>query len=258
MHLPLRQAEHLRIAQKFSGKIQHMRRIGSGKEGGENGSARQIPLNFLHVRIEADGQHAVGFVEDQRLEVVKGKGAAQKMIEYAAGSAHQHLNTRTQGVQLTAVAHAAVDGANSKPRAFKQDPRFALNLSGKLARGRQDQCLYSFVFRVKSVEQREQIGSCFTAARAGLNHDVASGHEIGQRVRLYRHEPRPGSAGAGLPHDGGKIGKRKGRERVFGRCDIEFFFRGSAGHGILHSHYIIYGGYGKRPLEVLPPAGIRR
>ena len=87
---------------------------------------------------------------------------------------------------------------------------------------------------VKAIEQGKQVGSGLAAARAGLDHDVAPGHEIGQSVGLHGHEARPRGAGTGFPHGFGEIFKGKRGKRVFGGGDVELFVRGGIGHVILH------------------------
>ena len=191
MHLPQGQAEHLRIAQELPGKVQHMSRIRGGKERGQQGAAREITLNFFHIRVKADGQHAVGLVKDQDFKVFEGKRAAQQMIQHTPRRAHNNLNARLERVKLFAVAHTAIHGADAEAGAVKQKPGLALYLTGQLARGSENKRLYALVVCVEAIEQGEQVGSCLAAARTGLNHDIAPGHEVGQGVGLYRHEARP-------------------------------------------------------------------
>ena len=135
---------------------------------------RQVALHFLHVGVEADGQHAVGFVEDQGVQIVQRKGAAQQMVQHAAGRAHHQLGPVTQGVHLLLVAHAAIDGHGTDARAFEQGARLVLHLHGQLAGGHQDQGLGGVQFGIQTRHQGQQVAAGLAAAGTGLHHDVAA------------------------------------------------------------------------------------
>ena len=90
------------------------------------------------------------------------------------------------------------------------------DLTGQFARGRENEGLRLLFLRVEQGKQRKKIGARLAAARAGLHHDVASGHEIGQRMRLHGHEARPARAGTGELHFFGQIFQRAGRKGMFG------------------------------------------
>ncbi len=67
-HMDLRRGKgkQLRFREEFSGQPQHMGRIRRGEEGSVNPRIREITLDFLHVRIKADGEHPIRFVENER------------------------------------------------------------------------------------------------------------------------------------------------------------------------------------------------
>ena len=235
VHVPLREAEHLGLAQEFSGEVQDVLGIGGGKERGKHGMRGQIALNLLHVGVEADGEHSVRLVEDKDAQGVEGKSAAQKMVEHAAGRAHDDLHALAQGLELTAVAHAAVKGGHGKARAFKKKMRLVLHLAGELARGGKNEGLRLFFRRIEQRKKRQQIRG-LAAARAGLHHEVASGHEVGKRVRLHGHEARPACARAGLLHDLGQLFQRAGRQRMFRSRDLKLLV---VRYGIRHWRILI-------------------
>ena len=233
---PLREAEHLRIAQEFSGEIQDVLGIGGGKKRGQYGVRGQIALNLLHVGVEPDGEHAIRFVEDESAQSVQRKGAVQKMIEHAAGRAHNDLNAGMQGLKLTAVAHAAVQRGDGKTRVFKKGAGLVFHLAGQFARRRENEGLRLLLFGIEQGNERQKIGARFAAARAGLHHEVASGHEIGQRMRLHGHEARPACAGAGALHGFGQLFQRAGRQGMFGSGYVKLLV---VGYGIRHLRILI-------------------
>ena len=61
-------------------------------------------------RREALVEHLVGLVEDEDADGVEVQGAALQVVEDAAGRANDDLGAALEGVDLRAVADAAVDG----------------------------------------------------------------------------------------------------------------------------------------------------
>ncbi len=59
------QADELRIADELPGGIHDRFGKGGGEHAGVDGAPGQITLQLLHVRVEAHGEHPVGFVVDQ-------------------------------------------------------------------------------------------------------------------------------------------------------------------------------------------------
>ena len=200
VYLPLRKAEHLRIAQEFPGEVEYVLGIGGRKKRGKQRTPRQIALDLLHVRVEADGEHAVSFVEDESLERVQREGAADEMVEHAARRTHDELNAGAQSFELAAIAHAAVQRSHGKAGAFEKHAGFVFHLTGEFAGGGKDEGLRGAFLRIEQGKQGEQVRAGFAAARTGLHHDIAPCHKVGQCMSLHRHEAGPPGAGAGVLH----------------------------------------------------------
>ena len=230
MHFLLREGEHGRLGQEFPGQLEHVRRIGGREHAGVDAAARQVALHFLHVGVEADGQHAVGFVEDQGVQIVQRKGAAQQMVQHAAGRAHHQLGPVTQGVHLLFVAHAAIDGHGTDARAFEQGARLVLHLHGQLAGGHQDQGLGGVQFGIQTRHQGQQVAAGLAAAGTGLHHDVAAFQQVRQGQGLHGHQGRPARTAAGGGDGLGQGLQRGARQGVLGLGHGKIL-KGSAGGG---------------------------
>ena len=219
VHFFLRKGKHGRRRHELPGQLEHVRRIRGRKQAGMDGPAGQIALYLLHVRVKADGEHAVGLVKNQFAQVLEVKGAAQQMVQHAAGGAHDELGPVAQGIHLFFVAHAAVNGDSDNARARKQCGGLALDLHGQFPRGGQHKGLRRLEVGGQPGQHGQKIATGLAAAGARLHHDVAPFQQIGERQRLNGHKPLPAGAGAGFVHGLGQIGQGYSRQRVFGFTD---------------------------------------
>ena len=72
----------------------------------------------LHVGQEAQVEHLVGLVEDQRVHVGEVERPAVGQVDQAAGRADDDVDAGLQGVELGVVADPAVDGEDRRPRSL--------------------------------------------------------------------------------------------------------------------------------------------
>ena len=200
-----------------------MRRIGGRKQAGVDASAGQVTLDFLHVRVKADGEHAVGLVKDQFPQGFQIQSATQQMVQHTARRAHNELCAFAQGVHLLFVAHAAVDGRSADARAFKNGGGFAFYLNGQFPGGGQHQGLRGLELRREPGQHGQQVAAGFAAARAGLHHDIPTFQQIGQGQALHGHEALPAGAGAGRAHGLRQVVQGDAGQSVFRLADGDFF-----------------------------------
>ena len=200
VHLVVRQGQQLGLVHEFGGETQHMHGESGGKHVGGHAALRQIAAYFLHVRIKADGQHAVGLVKDQAAQMFQTQGAAQQMVQHPARRADNHLSAAAQGFQLRAVAHPAVQGGGVHGRAFKQDFGLMGHLQGQFAGGHQNEGLGRVGLAVHGLQQGQQKCPGFAAAGAGLDHQIAPGQTVGQGHGLHGHKLGPAHTAQGIAH----------------------------------------------------------
>ena len=110
VHVIAAQAEELRVVQELAGKALHPRRECRREHVAVDSALGQVPLQLLHVRVEPDRQHAVGFVEDEDLEVLQRQVPVQQVVEDAPGRPDHDVGALFEGLHLMPVADPAVDG----------------------------------------------------------------------------------------------------------------------------------------------------
>jgi hypothetical protein len=128
----------------------------------------------LDVADEAHVEHAVGFVQHQRLHGREVERALLHVVEQAAGRGDQDVERAREAVDLRLHAHTAEDHGRLHRRVLAVDAHGFLDLRGELARGREDQ-------------------HADAAARLG----VARGDLVREPLQDGQHESG-GLAGAGL------------------------------------------------------------
>ena len=166
-----------------------------GKGGREHADLHtpggQIALDGPHVRIKAHGQHAVGLVKDQDLQILERQVALEQVVQDAPRRAHHQVSSLAKGLELGAIGHAAVDGGRAHSRRARQNLGLPGHLPGELARGHQDQGLAGSPRGVDALQHGQEIGAGLAAARARLDHQVAAGQQVGDGPALHRHQLGP-------------------------------------------------------------------
>ena len=97
-----------RVVQKLLGDAPDFRRHGRGEEQRLPGERHQLADAF-DVGDETHVEHAVGFVDDQKLDVAEQQPPALEMVEQAAGRGDQHIDAAHQLLVLVVERDAADD-----------------------------------------------------------------------------------------------------------------------------------------------------
>jgi hypothetical protein len=138
------------------------------------GRRRQRLRDAPHVGPEAHVHHAIGFVEDEDLELREVADAAAHVIQQPPGRGDDDVDAGLQRAGLRLDRHAAVDGDARHRRVIGEALDLVVDLGRELARGREDQ-------RARD------------AARRAVAFAV-----LAQQARQDRQQIRGGLAGAGL------------------------------------------------------------
>ena len=189
------QAKEVGLREELLRQSHHVGREGSRKHRAPDPVRGQVGLHLQHIGVESHRQHTVGLVKDEQLEVIEPQRALQQMIEDATRGADHQLGAGAQRLNLRAVADAAVNGDTPDPGGGSQQFGLFRYLQRELTRGSQDQRLASLLARLDLVQDRQQECSGLAASRARLDHQVSPCEQIGDRPRLYGHQPRPPGAG---------------------------------------------------------------
>ena len=97
-----------RIVQELLGDAPDFRRHGGGEEQRLAGERNEL-ADALDVGNEAHVEHAVGFVDDQKLDAGEQEPAALEMVEQAAGRRDQHVDAARELGVLVVERNAADD-----------------------------------------------------------------------------------------------------------------------------------------------------
>ena len=183
---------------------------------------------------EAHVGHAVGFVDDDERHVGERDVAALDQVLEAAGAGDEDVDALAEGLDLRAVAHAAVHGVDEAPGGLAEGQELLADLLGQLAGGRQDERGRPTGLGLGRVgEGGDAEGQGLARARGRPAADVAAGEGIGDGGRLDGE----GGGHAALGEGGGEVvghaeiseeGGRDGVVRVGGvgdgrlhRCSLD-------------------------------------
>ena len=131
-----REVDAIRFLQNVISELLDFDRHGRGEE-------RRAPSfgkhrdDFLDVANEAHVEHAVGFVEHERLNARQIARAHVDEIEQTAGRRDEHVHAAFQRVDLRTLAHAAENDSTADAHVARQACNFLVDLDRKLARRRQ-------------------------------------------------------------------------------------------------------------------------
>src|SRR5450759_4710801 len=188
-------------------------RVAGGRGAGEE------PLD---VRQEAQVEHLVGLVEDDRLDVRQVEVTLVDQIDHPSGRADDDLDTPLQRGDLRLVCATAVDLQDAHRALLRSGREVTGHLGGELAGRQNDQglrlpwCLESvearLVGRDHAVQQRNAEAEGLAGAGLGLTDDVVAGQ--GDRQCHCLDRERAGDADVGQRLDD------LGEDRVVGERSV--------------------------------------
>ena len=188
-------------------------RVGDDAEHGLAHGRREeevLPLggngvdDALHVRPEAHVEHAVGFVEHERVDLVQQDVALAEHVEQAARGRDQQVDALADALGLRVVGNAAEDGDDAAAAVGGQRLADLLDLAAELAGGGDDEGGRMRLLAVDDhrllhvLEDGQHEGGRLAGARLGAAHDVAAGEHARDGVLLDRrrvHVAHGGDAG---------------------------------------------------------------
>ena len=198
----------LRFAHHAGGQLGHGA-VQRGREQQRLAAFRQAADDGLDVLDEAHVQHAVGFVQHQRVHGVQFDAAGVQVIDQAAGGGDQHVHAARQRLQLRAVRHAAHDRGGAQVGQLAAVGGGGVgDLQGQFAGRGQHQHLHADALvgghLGDAVQRRQHEGGGLAAARLRGHHQVMAGQGLGNGGGLHGG----GGAEAGVLH-GGQQGRRE-------------------------------------------------
>ncbi len=142
------------------------------------------------------------------------------MVKHASRRADDDVGAFFEGIDLGAVADAAVHGRGAQPCVAENDLGFVPDLAGEFTGRHKDERLGAVPSGVKPLYHRQQKGAGLAGARARLDHHVAAGQQVRDGARLDGHQGRPAGAFDGSTQRTGQVVDgyiRQGVGRFFGR-----------------------------------------
>ena len=191
-----RDVDPLRIAQQVLGEAGDV-----AEEGGavhhRLARARHVVGDRRDVVDEAHVEHAIGFVEDEHLDVLEHGLAGLEVVEQAAGRRDQDVERSAQRLELRRIRHAADDGRDAQAGNVAAVHAGRLgDLHRQLARRRQDEdarpvdrALLAALRgvgtrRQDAVQRRQDERRGLAAAGGGGDHQVGAGERRRNGGRL--------------------------------------------------------------------------
>ena len=182
-----------RIAGQLRGKPAHRAVEGRGKQHGLARRRRQR-AHALDVVDEAHVEHAVGFVQDEHLQLRQVDATAFDVVHQAAGGCDQQVDAALQRAVLHRVRRAAVETHGAHAQALAVAHRLLGDLLRELARRRQHQHARHarhpvltdgrVGLRRDPVQRGQHEGRSLAGARLRRADDVAAFEQRRDRLRL--------------------------------------------------------------------------
>ena len=127
---------------------------------------------------EAHVQHAVGFIEDQRLNGAAVEVLFFDVLQQTTGGGDHDILVFAEHFGVVHIRHAAGDGGDVQMGVFRQLTGMVSDLHCQLTRRREDQNTRRAGFFTRKVEQvlqrRQQIRRCFTGAGWRRTENITS------------------------------------------------------------------------------------
>ncbi len=139
---------------------------------------------------EAHIEHAISFIKNQTLQLIKVQGPLLVEIKQPAGRGHQQIHSPTKAIDLWVGFHAAEHNIAAERQVNAVGPHILQNLGGEFPGGREDKganLASTSPFAVpKSLQHRQRETSCFS--RTGLRscHHIPAINHCRNRLRLNR------------------------------------------------------------------------
>ena len=163
--------------------LEHVRGHG-GREKNNLGVLREELEDLIDLVLETAGQHLIGFIETEDLDVISPEGPAVYHIEDTTGSANNDLNALLQlGHVLTDIGPTDT-GVAFDVHVVTESNDDLLNLLSELTGRCEDECLGSFDRHVELLEDGDGEGRGLASTGLGLSDDIVTLDDGNNRALL--------------------------------------------------------------------------
>ena len=182
-HFPAGDGHFRGVRQAPFGKSGNDRRHGGGEEERLPALPRAQVDDFTDDGQEAHVQHAVHFIQHQRLDLSEAHRAAVEVVHQAAGRGDDDVRALVQLFRLLAVAQAAVQQGHFQPGEFAVFGKGFRHLVRQFAGGFQHQYL-GLAHRLYLGQQRQGEGRGLARSRLGRSDQVPALQDDGDGLLL--------------------------------------------------------------------------
>ena len=190
-HIAPRDFHGDRVMHKPLGEFSHF----VGKSRGEKqvlplrGQQRQHAADVVD---KAHVEHAVGFVQDEDLDLAQVYRLLLHVIEQAPGRRDDDVDAAAQLLDLRLEAHAAVDHGGAKLHVLAVGAHALLHLHRELARGHEDEAAHRMArgrvadvgFRSEQLQHRQSEAGGLAGAGLGGAEEISACEDYGNGLRL--------------------------------------------------------------------------
>ncbi len=230
--------DHRGVVRRLGADVHRVPHVVAGEpdDRGRHGRREQHRLaglgrhrdELLDVRQEAEVEHLVGLVEDQRVHVREVERPAVGQVDEAARGADDDVDAGLERVELRVVADAAVDGEDAQAEVLAGEREVARDLERELTGRGDDERLRLALRHVRvrrvlgrdaALEHRDAEGERLAGARAGLADQVGA-HQGDREGHLLDGE---GGGDAGAVEGVADVGKDPELTEGGGSDDLALF-----------------------------------
>lgn len=154
------------ITHEATAHFEHIRRHGGGQQDDLHIWGQHLE-DILDLILETAGQHLIGLIQHEQLDVLGAQHLAVDHVVDAARSAHHHMATGFQDAGVFAHVSAANAGVRVHLHVLAERHHHALDLRGQLASGGQDQRLALANARVDLLKDSNREGGSLASSYGG-------------------------------------------------------------------------------------------
>ena len=162
-----------RLSHELLRHLEHISGHG-GREKNDLGVLREELEDLIDLVLETTGQHLVGFIETEDLDVVGPEGPAVDHIKDTTGSANDDMDTLLQFGHVLADVSSTDTGVTFYVHVVAKSDDNLLDLLGKLTGRCEDECLSAFGGEVELLEDGYGEGCGFASTGLGLSNDIVA------------------------------------------------------------------------------------
>lgn len=161
------------VVHELGGDLQDILWHGSGQKN-NLGALWQQSENVVNLLLETGGQHLIGLIQDEHLDLVGLEVSSVDHVENSTWSTDNNLDTRLEGLDVILHGGTTNGSVNSDVQVQTDGVDDVKNLLGQLSGWSQDQSLGGLLGVVNVLQSRDGEGGGLSGTRLGLSQHILS------------------------------------------------------------------------------------